>query len=225
MRIKAAVLGEVGAKAPYAASKPLRIEEVELDARPGQGWSASTPRPVPLRLRSSRRPARPRDGARPQALACRGGRQGSATSPGRPRGLRLRALLANATPSRGGRPCASPSRGERGVHLLSRATRLPARTARRSTTSALGLREYATSRATSWQGLPELPPVGGGAFGCACNRGGRGQPAGCRRARSGGDRPARDCARLGPSPQGRAHRLDRLATQAGLRPQLGARRP
>ena len=36
MKIKAAVLNEMGAPAPYAQSKPLRIEEVELDP-PGPG--------------------------------------------------------------------------------------------------------------------------------------------------------------------------------------------
>ena len=36
MKIKAAVLNAIGAKAPYAESKPLTIEEVEL-APPGHG--------------------------------------------------------------------------------------------------------------------------------------------------------------------------------------------
>ena len=36
MKIKAAVLNKMGLDAPYAKSKPLAIEEVELDP-PGQG--------------------------------------------------------------------------------------------------------------------------------------------------------------------------------------------
>jgi Zn-dependent alcohol dehydrogenase len=36
MKIKAAVLNTMGVKAPYAKSKPLAIEEVELDD-PGHG--------------------------------------------------------------------------------------------------------------------------------------------------------------------------------------------
>src|SRR5436190_16466660 len=36
MKIKAAVLSRMGAQAPYAASKPLSVEQVELDA-PGHG--------------------------------------------------------------------------------------------------------------------------------------------------------------------------------------------
>jgi len=36
MKIRAAVLNEMGAALPYARSRPLRIEEVELEA-PGQG--------------------------------------------------------------------------------------------------------------------------------------------------------------------------------------------
>ena len=67
MRIRAAVLREAGAQSPYAVSRPLRVEEVELDA-PGRGEvlvrivaaglchsdlsviNGSRPRPLPMAI-------------------------------------------------------------------------------------------------------------------------------------------------------------------------------
>ncbi|HSK40639.1 MAG TPA: alcohol dehydrogenase catalytic domain-containing protein, partial [Arenibaculum sp.] len=67
MRIKAAVLGTIGASSPYAASRPLAIETLELDP-PGRGEvlvriraaglchsdlsviDGNRPRPVPMAL-------------------------------------------------------------------------------------------------------------------------------------------------------------------------------
>ena len=44
MKIRAAVLNAIGAKAPYAESKPLTIEEVELARRVmAKCWSRSPP--------------------------------------------------------------------------------------------------------------------------------------------------------------------------------------
>lgn len=52
MRIRAAVLHQMGAPAPYAQSRPLKIEELELDP-PGEGDNSGADQgrgAVPFRL-------------------------------------------------------------------------------------------------------------------------------------------------------------------------------
>ena len=99
MKTKAAVLGAMGAAPPYASSKPLRIEELELDS-PGPGEvlvriraaglchsdlsviNGDRPRPVPMALGHE---------AAGRGRGAGAGRTGP--RPRRPHGLRVRALL------------------------------------------------------------------------------------------------------------------------------------
>ena len=177
MKIRAAVLNAMGAPAPYAESKPLTIETIELDP-PGRArcWSRSRRRGLPFRpLGDQRRPA----AADADGAGARGG--------GRRRGARARASTTSrrATTSswcscraaaiacrapKDGRRCASRARPRTAPARCCRARGACTATAATSTTTSAcsGFAEYATvSRRSLVKIDRELPLDEAALFGCA----------------------------------------------------------
>ena len=178
MRIRAAVLNEMGAPAPYAQSKPLKIETIELDP-PGPGEilvkiaaaglchsdlsviEGNRPRPMPMAL-----------GHEAAGVVEELGPGRRRPREGRPRRHGVRAELRPLPALRGGTP--GPVRA-RAPPRTAPARCSPARgastaTARTSTTisACSGFAEYATiSRRSCVKVDRELPLDEAALFGCA----------------------------------------------------------
>ena len=143
MKIRAAVLNEMGAPAPYAQSKPLKIETIELDP-PGPGEvlvKIAAAGLVPLRpVGDQRRPAAAdADGARP-----RGG--------GRRRGTRTPASTTS------GRATTSSWCSCRAAAIACRARRAARRCASRAPPRTAPARCSPGRGASSRDGQPTQPP-------------------------------------------------------------------
>ena len=242
MKIHGAVLHAMGAATPYAQSKPLAIEAVELDA-PGPGEvlvKIAAAGPVPLgSLRDQRRPAAAdADGARPRS----GRHRRSDSVPASTISKRGDHVVMVFVPSCGHcAPCAEgrPALCEPGAVANAAGTLLgghaataPQRPAARTTTGrAPAFAEYATvSRRSLVKIDPELPLDRSGAVrlrGAHRRRRGRQHREARAGADRGGDRAgrrrARRAARRGRG--GRApHRRDRPGRRQAANWRKDARR-